>query len=76
MIITPNLGLYGENPYVGKLNYLSGIVGEGFQKYIYEMVEFLLSLGIKGYYVEKFGEVSYDDSNTANKTYHLLRWAF
>lgn len=36
------------------------------------MVGFCLSFGIKGYYVEKFGEVSYGDSNTANKTYHSL----
>ena len=71
VVITPNLRLYGENPYAGKMNYLLGIVG-GFQKYTYEKVGFRFSFGIKGYYVEKFGEVSYDDSNVVNKTYHSL----
>lgn len=71
MVITPNLRLYGEKPYAGEMNYLLGIIG-GFQKYTYEKVGFRFSFGIKGYYVEKFGNVSYDDSNIANKTYHSL----
>lgn len=47
MVITPNLRLYGQNPYVGKINYILGIIG-GFQKYTYEKVGFRLSFGIKG----------------------------
>lgn len=71
VVMTPNLRLYGANPYAGEMNYLLGVIG-GFQKYTYEKVGFRFSFGIKGYYVEKFGEVSYDDSNVVNKTYRSL----
>lgn len=71
VVMTPNLRLYGANPYAGEMNYLLGVIG-GFQKYTYEKVGFRFSFGIKGYYVEKFGEVSYDDSSAVNKTYRSL----
>lgn len=71
VVMTPNLRLYGANPYAGEMNYLLGVIG-GFQKYSFEKVGFRFSFGIKGYYVEKFGEVSYDDSSVVNKTYRSL----
>lgn len=70
-VITPNLRLYGLKPYAGQMNYLLNIIG-GWQRYTYEKVGLRFSFGIRAYYIERFGEVSYDDPQKDKKNYHHL----